>query len=137
MVSFIIKLDEVRGVSGDVERIWACYKTWVSEIRVTLSEADDYVDDFIVKVYGKTEQDQKGSTAEFGSEIENIKSRVSEIMNRRPQLGFSHNLQNIQKLLRSKFDEGTPLVSCMLSYMNLPYDLKLSLLFCCAFRRVY
>ena len=131
MVSFIRKLDEVTGVSGD-ERIWACYKTWVSEIRGTLREADDYVDDFIIKVCGQTEQDQKESTAEFGSEIENIKSRVSEIMNRRPQLGFSPVLEDFQKLLRSKFDEGTPLVSCMLSYMNLPYDLKLSLLFCCA-----
>ena len=136
MVSFIRKLDEVTGVSGD-ERIWACYKTWVSEIRGTLREADDYVDDFIIKVCGQTKQDQKESTAEFGSEIENIKSRVSEIMNRRPQLGFSPVLEDFQKLLRSKFDEGTPLVSCMLSYMNLPYDLKLSLLFCCAFRRVY
>ena len=137
MVSFIRKLDEVTGVSGDVERIWACYKTWVCEIRGTLREADDYVDDFIIKVCGQAEQDQKESTAEFGSEIENIKSRVSEIMNRRPQLGFSPVLEDFQILLRSKFDEGTPLVSCMLSYMNLPYDLKLSLLFCCAFRRVY
>ena len=137
MVSFIRKLDEVTGVAGDVERIRGCYKTWVSEIRGTLREADDYIDEFIMKVYVQTEQDQKESTAEFGSEIEIIKSRVSEIMNRRPQLGFSPNLEDIQKLLRSKFDEETPLVSCMLSYMNLTYDLKLSLLFCCAFRQVY
>ena len=46
----------------------------MSEIRETLREADDYVDNFIVKVYGQTEHDQKGSTAEFGSEIENIES---------------------------------------------------------------
>ena len=58
-------------------------------------------------------------------------------MNRRPQLGFSPVLEDFQKLLRSKFDGGTPLVSCMLSYMNLPYDLKLSVLFCCAFHREY
>ena len=76
-MSFIRKLDEVIGVSGDVERIWACFKTWVSEIRGRLRQADDYVDDFIIKVCGQTEQDQKESTAKFGSEIENIKSRVS------------------------------------------------------------
>ena len=49
----------------------------MSEIRGTLRQADDYVDDFIIKVCGQTKQDQKESTAEFGSEIENIKSRVS------------------------------------------------------------
>ena len=49
----------------------------MSEIRGTLRQVDDYVDDFIIKVCGQTEQDQKESTAEFGSEIENIKSQVS------------------------------------------------------------
>ncbi|XP_034706537.1 disease resistance protein RPM1-like isoform X2 [Vitis riparia] len=139
MMSLIRQLDEVTRVAGDVERIRACCQTWVSELRVMLHEAEDYVDDFIIKVYGQTGQDRKESIAEFGSELENINSRVSEIMNRRPRLGASPILEEIQQFLKSRFafdedDEETALASCMLNYINLPYDLKLSLLFCCAFR---
>ncbi|KAJ9682810.1 hypothetical protein PVL29_018686 [Vitis rotundifolia] len=110
----------------------------VRELRVMLHEAEDYVDNFIIKVYGQTGQDQKESIAEFGSELENINTRVSQIMNRRPQLGASPILEEIQQFLRSRFsfdedDEETALASCMLNYINLPYDLQLSLLFCCAF----
>ena len=107
-----------------------------------LHEAEDCVDNFIIKVYGQTRQDQKESIAEFGSELENINTRVSQIMNRRPQLGASPILEEIQQFLRSRFsfdedDEETALASCMLNYINLPYDLKLSLLFCCAFPGYY
>ncbi|XP_034706539.1 disease resistance protein RPM1-like isoform X4 [Vitis riparia] len=142
MMSLIRQLDEVTRVAGDVERIRACCQTWVSELRVMLHEAEDYVDDFIIKVYGQTGQDRKESIAEFGSELENINSRVSEIMNRRPRLGASPILEEIQQFLKSRFafdedDEETALASCMLNYINLPYDLKLSLLFCCAFPGYY
>ena len=142
MVSLIRQLDEVTRVAGDVERIRACCQTWVSELRVMLHEAKDYVDNFIIKVYEQTGQDQKESIAEFGSELENINTRVSQIMNRRPQLGASPILEEIQQFLRSRFsfdedDEETALASCMLNYINLPYDLKLSLLFCRAFPHYY
>ncbi|KAJ9683390.1 hypothetical protein PVL29_019113 [Vitis rotundifolia] len=138
MVSLIRQLDEVTRVAGDVERIRACCQTWVRELRLMLDEAEDYVDNFIIKVYGQTGQDQKESIAELASELENINSRVSEIMNRRPPLGASPILEEIQQFLRSRFafdedDEKTALASCMLNYINLPYDLKLSLLFCRAF----
>ena len=139
MMSLIRQLDEVTRVAGDVERIRACCQTWVSELRVMLHEAKDYVDNFIIKVYGQTGQDQKESIAEFASELENINTRVSQIMNRRPQPGASPVLEEIQQFLRSRFsfDEETALASCMLNYINLPYDLKLSLLFCCAFPGYY
>ncbi|RVX08792.1 Disease resistance protein RPM1 [Vitis vinifera] len=139
MMSLIRQLDEVTRVAGDVERIRACCQTWVSELRVMLHEAKDYVDNFIIKVYGQTGQDQKESIAEFGSELENINTRVSQIMNRRPQPGASPVLEEIQQFLRSRFsfDEETALASCVLNYINLPYDLKLSLLFCCAFPGYY
>ncbi|RVW46638.1 Disease resistance protein RPM1 [Vitis vinifera] len=142
MMSLIRQLDEVARVAGDVERIRACCQTWVSELRVMLHEAEDYVDNFIIKAYGQTGQDQKESIAEFGSELENINTRVSQIMNRRPQLGASPILEEIQQFLRSRFpfdedDEETALASCMLNYINLPYDLKLSLLFCRAFPGYY
>ncbi|XP_034706540.1 disease resistance protein RPM1-like isoform X5 [Vitis riparia] len=107
-----------------------------------LHEAEDYVDNLMIKAYGQTGQDQKESIAEFGSELENINTRVSQIMNRRPQLGASPILDEIQQFLRSRFpfdedDEETALASCMLNYINLPYDLKLSLLFCRAFPGYY
>ena len=142
MMSLIRQLDEVTGVAGDVERIRACCQTWVSELRVMHHEAEDYVDNFIIKAYGQTGQDQKESITEFGSELENINTRVSQIMNRRPQLGASPILEEIQQFLRSRFpfdedDEETALASCMLNYINLPYDLKLSLLFCRAFPGYY
>ena len=142
MVSLIRKLDEATRVAGDVERIRACCQTWVRELRLMLHEAEDCVDNFIIKVYGQTGQDQKESIAEFASELENINSRVSEIMNRRPRLGASPILEEIQQFLKSRFsfdedDEETALASCMLNYIYLPYDLKLSLLFCCAFPGYY
>ncbi|XP_010660873.1 uncharacterized protein LOC100852579 isoform X1 [Vitis vinifera] len=139
MLSLIRKLDEATRVAGDVERIRACCQTWVRELRLMLHEAEDCVDNFIIKVYGQTGQDQKESIAEFASELENINSRVSEIMNRRPRLGASPILEEIQQFLRSRFsfDEETALASFMLNYINLPYDLKLSLLFCCAFPGYY
>ncbi|KAJ9683389.1 hypothetical protein PVL29_019112 [Vitis rotundifolia] len=106
-----------------------------------LCEAEDFVDDFIIKVYGQTEKDRKDSIAEFGNELQNINSRVSEILNRRPRLEASLMLEEIQRFLRSKFvfdeDKETALASCMLNYINLPYDLKLSLLFCRAFPGYY
>lgn len=142
MMSLIRQLDEATRVAGDVERIRACCQTWVRELRLMLHEAEDYVDNFIIKVYGQTGQDQKEWIAEFASELENINSRVSEIMNRRPRLGASPILEEIQQFLKSRFafdedDEETALASRMLNYINLPYDLKLSLLFCCAFSGVY
>ncbi|KAJ9683384.1 hypothetical protein PVL29_019107 [Vitis rotundifolia] len=139
MLSLITQLDEVTRVAGDVETIRACCQTWVRELRVMLHEAEDYVDNFIIKVYGQTGQDQKEWIAEFASELENINSRVSEIMNRRPRIGASPILEEIQQFLRSRFsfDEETALASRMLNYINLPYDLKLSLLFVCAFAGYY
>ncbi|KAJ9683386.1 hypothetical protein PVL29_019109 [Vitis rotundifolia] len=142
MLSLIRKLDEFTRVAGDVETIRACCQTWERELRVMLHEAEDYVDNFIIKVYGQTGQDQKEWIAEFASELENINSRVSEIMNRRPRLGASPILEEIQQFLRSRFsfdedDEETALASCMLNYINLPYDLKLSLQFCRAFPGYY
>ncbi|KAJ9683383.1 hypothetical protein PVL29_019106 [Vitis rotundifolia] len=138
MVSLIRQLDEVTRVAGDVERIRACCQTWVRELRVMLDEAEDYVDNFIIKVYGQTGQDRKESIAEFASELENINSRVSEIMNRRPRLGAPPILEEIQQFLKSRFSfDETALASCMLNYINLPYDLQLSLLFCSAFPGYY
>ena len=106
-----------------------------------LCEAEDFIDDFIIKLYGQTEKDRENSIAEFGNELQNINSRVSEILNRRPRLEASLMLEEIQRFLRSNFvfdkDKETALASCMLNYINLPYDLKLSLLFCCAFPGYY
>ena len=94
-----------------------------------------------MKVYGQTEKDREDSIAEFGNELQNINSRVSEILNRRPRLEASLMLEEIHRFVRSNFvfdeDKETALASCMLNYINLPYDLKLSLLFCCAFPGKY
>ena len=138
--SLINKLDAVGSFTGDVDRILgreSCHLTWASELRGMLCEAEDFVDGFIIKVYGQTEKDREDSIAEFRNELQNTNSRVSEILNRRPRLAASLMLEEIQRFLRSKFvfdeDKETALVSCMLHYINLPYDLKLSLLFYCAF----
>ncbi|KAJ9683391.1 hypothetical protein PVL29_019114 [Vitis rotundifolia] len=137
--SLINKLDAVGSFTGDVDRILGreiCHLTWASELRGMLRKAEDFVDDFIINAYGQTEKDRENSIAEFGSELQNINSRVSEILNRRPRLEASLMLEEIQRFLRSNFvfdkDKETALASCMLNYINLPYDLKLSLLFCCA-----
>ncbi|KAJ9683387.1 hypothetical protein PVL29_019110 [Vitis rotundifolia] len=131
--SLISKLDAVGSFMGDVDRILgreSCHQSWGSELRGMLCEAEDFVDDFIIK-----------TIAEFGNELQNINSRVSEILNRRPRLEASLMLEEIQRFLRSNFvfdeDKETALASCMLNYINLPYDLKLSLLFSHAFLRGY
>ena len=49
-----------------------------------LRQAEDFVDDFIIRAYGQTEKDRKDSIAEFGEELQNINSRVLEILNIRP-----------------------------------------------------
>ncbi|RVW87769.1 putative disease resistance RPP13-like protein 2 [Vitis vinifera] len=86
---------------------------------------------------GKLRRTGEDSIAEFGNELQNINSRVSEILNRRPRLEASLMLEEIHQFVRSNFvfdeDKETALASCMLNYINLPYDLKLSLLFYCAF----
>ncbi|KAJ9682811.1 hypothetical protein PVL29_018687 [Vitis rotundifolia] len=138
--SLINKLDAVGSFTGDVDRILgreSYHLTWASELRGMLCEAEDFVDDFVIKVYGQTEKDREDSIAEFGNELQNINSRVSEILNRRPRLEASLMLEEIHWFVRSNFafdeDKETALASCMLNYINLPYDLKLSLLFYCAF----
>ncbi|XP_003633826.3 disease resistance protein RPM1 isoform X2 [Vitis vinifera] len=142
--SLISKLDAVGSFTGDADRILgreSCHQSWASELRGMLCEVEDFVDDFIIKVYGQTEKDREESIAEFGNELQNINSRVSEILNRRPRLEASLMLEEIQRFLRSNFvfdeDKETALASCMLNYINLPYDLKLSLLFCRAFPGYY
>ena len=142
--SLISKLDAVGSFTGDADRILgreSCHQSWASELRGMLCEVEDFVDDFIIKVYGQTEKDREESIAEFGNELQNINARVSEILNRRPRLEASLMLEEIQRFLRSNFvfdkDKETALASCMLNYINLPYDLKLSLLFCCAFPGYY
>ena len=47
---------------------------WVSELRLMLHEADDCVNDFMIKVYGQIGRDQKKSIVEFRSELENVNS---------------------------------------------------------------
>ena len=138
--SLINKLDAVGSFTRDVDRILgrdSYHPTWASELRGMLCEAEDFVDDFVIKVYGQTEKDREDSIAEFGNELQNINSRVSEILNRRPRLEASLMLEEIHRFVRSNFvfdeDKETALASCMLNYINLPYDLKLSLLFYCAF----
>ena len=115
----------------------SCHLTWATELRGMLCEVEDFVDDFIIKVYGQTKKDREDSIAKFRNELQNINSRFSEILNKRPRLATSLMLEEIQRFLRSKFvfneDKETTLVSCMLNYINRPYDLKLSLLFYCAF----
>ncbi|KAL6324858.1 hypothetical protein AAG906_018385 [Vitis piasezkii] len=119
--SLINKLDAVGSFTGDVDRILgrdSYHPTWASELRGMLCEAEDFVDDFVIKVYGQTEKDREDSIAEFGNELQNINSRI-------------------HRFVRSNFvfdeDKETALASCMLNCINLPYDLKLSLLFYCAF----
>ncbi|KAJ9683385.1 hypothetical protein PVL29_019108 [Vitis rotundifolia] len=126
--SLINKLDAVGSFTGDVDRILGreiCHLTWASELRGMLRKAEDFVDDFIINAYGQTEKDRENSIAEFG-----------KILSRRPRLEASFMLEEIQRFLRSNFvfdkDKETALASCMLNYMNLPYDLKLSLLLCYA-----
>ena len=138
--SLINKLDAVGSFTRDVDRILgrdSYHPTWASELRGMLCEAEDFVDDFVIKVFGQTEKDREDSIAEFGNELQNINSRVSEILNRRPRLEASLMLEEIHQFVRSNFvfdeDKETALASCMLNYINLPYDLKLSLLFYCAF----
>ena len=138
--SLINKLDAVGSFTRDVDRILgrdSYHPTWASELRGMLCEAEDFVDDFVIKVFGQTEKDREDSIAEFGNELQNINSRVSEILNRRPRLEASLMLEEIHRFVRSNFvfdeDKETALASCMLNYINLPYDLKLSLLFYCAF----
>ncbi|RVW33964.1 hypothetical protein CK203_100749 [Vitis vinifera] len=138
--SLINKLDAVGSFTGDVDRILgreSYHLTWASELRGMLCEAEDFVDDFVIKVYGQTEKDREDSIAKFGNELQNINSRVSEILNRRPRLEASLMLEEIHRFVRSNFvfdeDKETALASCMLNCINLPYDLKLSLLFYCAF----
>ncbi|WKA03725.1 hypothetical protein VitviT2T_021816 [Vitis vinifera] len=138
--SLINKLDAVGSFTGDVDRILgrdSYHPTWASELRGMLCEAEDFVDDFVIKVFGQTEKDREDSIAKFGNELQNINSRVSEILNRRPRLEASLMLEEIHRFVRSNFvfdeDKETALASCMLNYINLPYDLKLSLLFYCAF----
>ena len=138
--SLINKLDAVGSFTRDVDRILgrdSYHPTWASELRGMLCEAEDFVDDFVIKVFGQTEKDREDSIAKFGNELQNINSRVSEILNRRPRLEASLMLEEIHRFVRSNFvfdeDKETALASCMLNYINLPYDLKLSLLFYCAF----
>ena len=52
MVSLIRPLDKVTRVVGDMERIRAFCQIWVSELKVMLHEAEDCVNDFMIKVYG-------------------------------------------------------------------------------------
>ena len=54
--SLINKLDAVGSFTGDVDRILgrdSYHPTWACELRGMLCEAEDFVDDFIIKVYGK------------------------------------------------------------------------------------
>ena len=88
MVSLIRQLDEVTRVAGDVERIRVCCQTWVSELRLMLHEAEDYVDDFMIKVYGQTRWDQKQSIAEFGSGLENVNPPPVEQSQLQPEHHF-------------------------------------------------
>ena len=59
MVSLIRPLNEFIRVAGDMERIRTFCHIWVNELRVMLYEAEDYVDDFMIKVYGQTSLDRK------------------------------------------------------------------------------
>ena len=138
--SLISQLDSVGSFTGDVGRILgreSCHGSWASELRGMLRQAEGFVDDFIIRAYGQTKKDRKDSIAEFGKELQNINSRVSEILNRRPRVETPPMLEEIQLFLRSNFvydeEKKTDLVSCMLNYIHLPYDLKLSLLFCRVF----
>ena len=104
--SLISKLDAVGSFTGDADRILgreSCHQSWASELRGMLCEAEDFVDGFIIKVYGQTEKDREDSIAEFRNELQNTNSRVSEILNRRPRLAASLMLEEIQRFLRSKF----------------------------------
>ena len=136
----ISQLDAAETFTGDLGMILgkeSCHGNWASELRGMLRQAENFVDDFIIRAYGQTEKDRKDSIAEFGKELQNINSRVLEILNRRPRVETLLMLEEIQLFLRSNFvydeEKETDLVSCMLNYINLPYDLKLSLLFCRVF----
>ena len=59
VVSLIRPLNEVTRVLGDMERIRTFCQIWMNELRVMLYEAEDYVDDFMIKVYGQTSRDRK------------------------------------------------------------------------------
>ena len=132
----ISQLDAAGTFTGDLGMILgreSGHGSWASELRGMLRQAEDFVDDFVIRAYGQTEKDRKDPIAEFGKELQNINSRISEILNRRPPVETPMMLEEIQQFLRSTFvydeEKETDLFSCMLNYINLPYDLKLSLLF--------
>ena len=80
--SLINKLDAVGSFTGDVDRILgrdSYHPTWASELRGMLCEAQDFVDDFIIKVYGQTEKDREDSIAEFRNELQNINSSLRNL----------------------------------------------------------
>ena len=136
----IRQLDAAGTFTGDLGMILgreSGHGSWASELRGMLRQAEDFVDDFLIRAYGQTEKDRKDSIAEFGKELQNINSRISEILNRRPPVETPMMLEEIQQFLRSTFvydeEKETDLFSCMLNYINLLYDLKLSLLFCRVF----
>ena len=60
----------------------------MNELRVMLYEAEDYVDDFMIKVYGQTRWDQKQSIAEFGSGLENVNPPPVEQSQLQPEHHF-------------------------------------------------
>ena len=136
----INQLDAAGTFTGDLGMILgkeSCHGSWASELRGMLRQAENFVDDFIITAYGQTQRDRKDSIAEFGKELQNINSRVLEILNRRPRVETLLILEEIQLFLRSNFvydeEKETDPVSCMLNYINLSYDLKLSLLYCRVF----
>ncbi|RVW46633.1 hypothetical protein CK203_067365 [Vitis vinifera] len=66
--SLISKLDAVGSFTGDADRILgreSCHQSWASELRGMLCEVEDFVDDFIIKVYGQTEKDREESIADL------------------------------------------------------------------------
>ena len=132
----ISQLDAAGSFTGNVGMILvreSGHGSWASELRGMLRQAEDFVDDFVIRAYEQTEKDRKDSISEFGKELQNINSRISKILNRRPPFETPMMLQEIQQFLRSTFvydeEKETDLVSCMLNYINLPYDLKNSLCF--------
>ncbi|XP_034707010.1 uncharacterized protein LOC117930460 [Vitis riparia] len=126
--SLINKLDAVGSFTGDVDRILgreSYHLTWASELRGMLCEAEDFVDDFVIKVYGQTEKDREDSIAEFGNELQNINSRVSEILNRRPRLEASLMLEEIRRFVRSNFVFDEDKETALASYSIIPPTARL------------
>ncbi|KAK9113654.1 hypothetical protein Syun_020451 [Stephania yunnanensis] len=102
---------------------------WIQELRVSIHSIDDCIDEFIVQVKNRNGSDRNSLIDEFKIRLEQIGSRIGEIMNRMPG--------NTERVSMEGMAFSSSMTSNSDSNYVLPYYLHSCLMYCCVFPESY